>query len=189
MNQNIVYVRTTVNQTPQLEQCPDCGAILPYHDGATHRYVGASPACWALLGNLVNAGEPELSYSPLNQLITDAYMVQHHGVPSPQAIQSVAVHLLVLYGVFDQKAAPAQALWIRQRALRTDIGTKQGRFHWLTPPVVAHQITFAEVVHMPNPIARTNKAQEYMSHVWQHWSAQHRTIVANWYSTYVDSGR
>ena len=30
------------------EPCPGCQAPLPALDGPTHRYIGASPACWAI---------------------------------------------------------------------------------------------------------------------------------------------
>jgi hypothetical protein len=45
-----------------LEQRPGCGALLARIDGPTHRYIGASPACWAIFTRLVNAGEPSLAY-------------------------------------------------------------------------------------------------------------------------------
>ncbi|MCA9961009.1 MAG: hypothetical protein KC443_18340, partial [Anaerolineales bacterium] len=81
------------------EPCPDCHALLPPSGGAGHRYIGASPACWDIFAALANAGEPPLAPHPWNGLLLDAYTTQHPGVPSPQAIQSVAVHLLALHGV------------------------------------------------------------------------------------------
>lgn len=93
-----------------LEPCPDCGALLPPSSGVGHRYVGASAACWELFAALNNAGEPPLVPSTFNGLLTDAYMVQHPGVPSPQAIQSVAVHLLALYGVLERGVDPGRGV-------------------------------------------------------------------------------
>ena len=54
-------------------------------------------------------------------LLADAYAAQHPGVPGPQAIQSVAIHLLVLEGVFNRGVAPENAQWVRRRALRISI--------------------------------------------------------------------
>jgi hypothetical protein len=72
------------------------GAGAP-SDGPTHRYISASPACWAICTTF-GAGEPPVAPSPLRELLVDAY-APHPGVPSDQAIQSVAVHLITLYGV------------------------------------------------------------------------------------------
>src|SRR5690606_37658695 len=119
---------------------------LPAGDGPTHRYIGASPACWAIFSALLNAGEPPLAPGPMNGLIGDAYAAQHPGTPSPQAIQSVAVHLLVLYGVLERGVAPDQALWIRQRALRDQTQSRRARFTWMTPPSFAGSLTVADIV-------------------------------------------
>lgn len=102
----------------ELETCYGCGAALPPFDGPTHRYIGASAACWDLFSRLLHGGEPPLAPAPLNALLLDAYAVQHAGTPSPQAIQSVAVHALTLFGVLERGVAPDQALWLRQRILR-----------------------------------------------------------------------
>ncbi len=93
----------------KIERCPGCCAGLPPLDGPTHRYIGASPACWAIFANLFNAGEPPLAPGPLNGLIGDAYAAQYPGTPSEQAIQSVAVHLLALYGVLNLGNVPGEA--------------------------------------------------------------------------------
>jgi hypothetical protein len=103
----------------QLSPCLGCGALFSPHDGPTHRYFGASAGCWALFNGLVliegtdDAGllaqsripdnvVPVPAHNdvlPLGSLHGDAYGVQHHGDNSPQAIQSVAVHLLNLHGI------------------------------------------------------------------------------------------
>jgi hypothetical protein len=154
-----------------LEICPGCGAALPASDGPAHRYIGASPSCWAIFTSLVNAGEPPLAFAPLNQLITDAYAAQHPGIPSDQAIQSVAVHTLTLYAVLVRGVEPGRALWVRQRTLR---GARRGRFFWLTPPSFHGAPTIADIVRQTTPAARTTEAQHYINDVWQRWSLLHQ---------------
>src|SRR5262245_53935422 len=109
-----------------LEPCRGCGVNLPPSNGQTHRYIGASPACWAIFANLLNAGQPPLAPAPLNAVLGDAYAAQHPGTPGEQALQSVAVHLLTLYGVLNRGVTPDNALWIRQRALRDKHGKRHG---------------------------------------------------------------
>jgi Family of unknown function (DUF5946) len=168
-----------------LERCPGCNALLPKREGSTHRYIGASPACWSLFANMLNAGEPPLAPAPLNILLGDAYAAQHPGAPSSQAIQSVAVHLLTLYGVLERAVAPGNALWIRQRALREKKGTRHGRFQWLIPPSFEGSLTVADIVRAPTAAARAAQAQAYVEQVWLRWSRQHLSTVAAWYDDFV----
>ena len=169
----------------EYESCPGCGATLPKVNGPTHRYIGASPACWAIYTALSNAGEPPIAPTPARALIVDAYAAQHPGTPSPQAIQSVAVHLLVLYGVLMRGVDPGTALWIRRRALRKRNGRKHDRFPWLTPPSFAGSLTVADIARAPTPPARAELSGSYVEAVWTRWSESHAATVAAWYDEYV----
>jgi hypothetical protein len=171
------------------EICPDCGVVLPQVIGgeATHRYIGASPSCWQLFSYLLNAGEPPVAPGRLNPLLFDAYCVQHHGTPSPQATNSVAVHALALHGVLVAGAAPNDALWIRRRALRDNVGRgKHERFHWLTPPEQTEMLTIADIVNAETPPARSEQLQAYVQSVWRAWSDLHGATLAQWYTQYVE---
>lgn len=171
------------------EICPDCGVVLPQviDSEVTHCYIGASPSCWQLFSSLLNAGEPPVASGRLNPLLLDAYCVQHHGTPSPQAINSVAVHALTLYGVLVAGVAPNDALWIRRRALRDSVSRgKHERFHWLTPPDVAKMLTIADITNAETPSARSDQLQAYVQSVWAAWSDLHGTTVAQWYAQFVE---
>lgn len=165
--------------------CPDCGSALPTVSGATHRYIAASLACWAIYTALANGGHPPLAPSPTNLLLVDAYAVQHPGKPSAQAIRSVAVHSLVLYGVFEAGVAAKHALWIRRRALRARRGAKHELYEWLEPPDLTRLITIAEVAGQPTPQARADLARDYVYEVWRCWSRRHGERIAEWYDLYV----
>ncbi len=134
---------------------------------------------------MVNAGEPPLAPHSWNEMLTDAYAAQHPGVPSAQSIQSVAVHLLVLYGVFVRKASPNQALWIRQQAVREPAAVRHARFTWLTPPNFEGSLTIARVAQAPTPAARTTLVVEYIEQVWHLWSKTHLAHLEEWYNRYI----
>lgn len=167
----------------KLSICPDCGAELPFFDGPTHRYIGASAACWNLFTQLNNAGTPPLAPGRYNSLLVDAYAAQHYGVPSPQAIQSVAVHLLALHGVLEGKADPADVLDIRIRALH---GNKKDRFTWLTPPDMTQALTIAQIVQAPTAEERTQLVEQYAKSVYALWSENHYHTIVSWYTRFIN---
>lgn len=167
------------------EACPGCGATLARLDGPTHRYIGASPACWALYTALQSGGEPPLAPAPANALLVDAYAAQHPGVPSPQAIQSVAVHLLTLHGVLARGAGVERALWLRLEALQERAGPRRGRFSWLEPPAFAGVLTVAAIVREPTPAARSAAVARYVEGVYGAWAAAQGQTIAAWYEAFV----
>lgn len=156
--------------------CADCGATFPASGGPSHEYIGGSPECWALYSALVAGQVPGRPLQADDALLVDAYAAQHHGVPSPQAIQSVAVHLLVLHGVFRRGLGPAQALWVRRRALR-----RRGVFAWLDPPSPGRALTILDLV--PGTTGRSTA--DYARSVLETWEAVHGATIAHWYDTFV----
>lgn len=174
-------------ESNDFEICPDCLARLPKlkYEGHTHPYIGASPSCWMLFSYLWNAGEPPLAPFSHQPLILDAYCVQHHGTPSPQAIQSVAIHALCLYGVLNRGVEPNRTKWIRDRLLREMKIHRHERYEWLAPPAFERGITIAYIVQAPTPEARSQKAQAYIEEVWSLWEKDHAKSLAQWYERYV----
>ena len=178
--------------------CQGCGALFPLHNGPTHRYLGASAACWALLNSSVVLGDPDATDlltgsrvpdtlvtipartdASLDGVFGDAYAVQHHGEESPQAIQSVAVHFLNIHGIITgQTTRPG---WAISRALRT-----KGVFHKLTPPALGSALTIRHFFPgggVATPVTRT----QYVLSVYEAWMSLYRSTVEQWYQRYVDS--
>lgn len=183
------------------ETCPGCGALYPpMPEAATHRYIGAAAGCWALYtpltaGQAVDSALVAASQIPpapesqnrlgaptvpgVAALFVDAYAAQHHGDGSPPAVQSVAVHLLTLYGVFEANALPEQALWLRRRATR-----KRGVYHQLAPPPLGHALTIRHLfpgggVEEPRSVA------DYVQSVYAIWAAHHHATLVDWYARYI----
>jgi uncharacterized protein DUF5946 len=61
------------------EPCPGCGAVLPPSSGPTHEYIGASPACWAVFGEVLAAEYGDRTFWPAHHITVDAYAAQHPG--------------------------------------------------------------------------------------------------------------
>ena len=183
----------------KLSPCPGCGALFPPYDGATHRYIGASAGCWAVFNwsvvgggigvtnliaqsripdNLAPIPEPSDALPP-DALWGDAYGVQHHGGNSPQAVQSVALHLLNLHGIISGKTTRPR--WPIERALRT-----RGVFHKLDPPAIGRALTVRHLFPGGGVITPVRRSQ-YVVSVYEAWMALHRSVVEQWYEHYVVS--
>ena len=110
-------------------------------------------------------------------LFGDAYGVQHHGEDSPQAIQSVAAHLLDLHAIITgQTTRPG---WAIGRAVRT-----RGVFHKLAPPPLGSALTYRHLFPgggVATPVTRS----QYVMSVYEAWMALHRSTVEQWYERYV----
>ncbi|HWM93430.1 MAG TPA: DUF5946 family protein [Thermoanaerobaculia bacterium] len=179
---------------PDLEPCPGCQALWPRVEGPTHRYIGASPSCWAIyttvlggeipvLGLPVQTAEPVPLQRPLSrELLVDAYAAQHPGEPSPQAIQSVAVHLLALHAVIDQGVAPEHLLWVRRCAVR-----ERGVFRWLEPPSFRDRLNIGHVAVAADEAERRRRVGEYAVSVWTTWAETYRQVVSEWHERFVNS--
>ena len=180
-----------------LSPCPGCGALFPHFEGPTHRYIGSSAGCWALFTWSVATGGPDATglvmqsripenlvrvpahsdTPPLDSLLGDAYGAQHHGEDSPQAIQSVAVHLLNLHGIISGKTTHPG--WPIGRALRT-----RGVFHKLKPPALGSALTIRHLFPGGGVVTPVTRSQ-YVASVYEAWMALHRSTVEQWYERYV----
>lgn len=183
-----------------LAACPGCGALFPPYDGPTHRYLGASAACWSVFNWNVVLGEhaatdllprsripeppaeiPACGDASFDSLYADAYGVQHHGDESPQAVQSVAVHLLNLHGIVSGRTT--RPGWVINRALRA-----RGVFHKLNPPALGGALTIRHLFPGGGVLVPVTRTQ-YVLSVYGAWMSLHRSTVEHWYERYVAPDR
>lgn len=127
------------------ERCPGCGVELAAITGPVHRYIESSPSCWAAYGRVLAREYGDREYMAAHRLTVDAYAVQHPGRPSPQSIQSVAVHLISLHAVLEQQLPHQQATQLIRRCV------ERLRFHWLEPPPHLGDLTVSSVLAAQTP--------------------------------------
>ncbi|HVB31200.1 MAG TPA: DUF5946 family protein [Gemmatimonadaceae bacterium] len=148
-------------------RCVGCGAAFEDLDGPVHRYMTSSPACWARYGELLGrlATRPDLQ--DVRQMCVDAYAVQHPGTPNPQAIQSVALHLLSMrrYLVEGLPATPLRV-----------VGEK-GSFVWLTPPAMRGECTVADMPIEGTVNVLRDAARFWVESTWTAWAPHHRQVA------------
>lgn len=150
--------------------CLDCRASVPDTDGPTHRYIGASPGCWALYGEVLTRDPGPEGNPPEHRLIVDAYAAQHPGSESLSAIRSVAGHLIVLHLVIERALPPSRITdTIRRYAERPE-------YRWLPPPADLGSRTIVDV-HAARGRERPAEAcTEWAIAVWEAWAEHHETI-------------
>jgi hypothetical protein len=140
-------------------------------DGPTHPYIGASPGCWAVFGELTVAG---LAGVPSGHLAVDTYAVQHPGLPERRALQSVAVHLITLCALLERDWPPEQAIALRRQVV--DAPPEP----WPHLPVAwpVGTVTVADVLAAPRP-ARAGRVRDWTEGVWAAY-ADHHERVRHW---------
>ena len=145
--------------------------------GPTHRYIGASPACWGLYTGLL-AGEPSIPPSRWFPLLVDAYAAQHPGGDSPQATQSVAVHLVALTAVLVAGRPIADAIALRVAAVES--GRAANGYPKLDPVPSEWNLTIADLVAAAAS-QRVPPLRDYVWEVRQRWADLHGRTIQNWF--------
>jgi hypothetical protein len=151
--------------------CIGCGALTPAGDGLPHPYLGASPGCWAIYGEVLAREYGDYGYPPVHRLTVDAYSVQHPGTASRRSIQSVAVHLVSLYLVLERgfssekvTAAMRQALCHRQQ------------FVWLDPPSSLGLMSILDVRNTVDLHEHEKVVKRWANSVWRAWLPHHEKV-------------
>src|SRR4051812_1452344 len=109
--------------------CPGCGVVLPEYDGPVHPYIGSTPACWALYGELLAHEYAELGYPQCHRVSVAPSPAQPPGKRGGRTIQSVATPLPGLYLVLERGLDGPAATAMKNRVLATEPD-----FKWLPPP-------------------------------------------------------
>lgn len=131
----------------------------------------SSPACWALYGEVLAREYSDPAYFALHRFTVDAYAAQHPGQPSPQSIQSVAVHLIRLCLLLEQELSPERA----NAAMLASVTHKE-RHVWLTPPGSLGALTIKDVHRAKDVEEHLRLVRAWAKSVWEAWSTHHATI-------------
>ena len=160
-------------QEESLERCSGCGGLFPAGSGPTHRYMASSPGCWAAYGETLAREYADPARFAVHRLTVDAYAAQHPGEPSPQSVQSVAVHLVSLCLVVERSHTPDQATAALRRATQD-----KARFRWLEPPDGRGTLTAADMHRAESTEEHTTLVRAWAADVWAAWSEHHATVRA-----------
>ena len=158
-----------------LRPCPGCGALVPEMEGATHRYIGASSGCWAAFGEVSEKEYGDFRYARVHGLTVDAYFAQHPGEPTPQAVRSVAVHLVGLHLQMERDLLPEELYAVHKRVSSIAKERKEEVF-WLEPPASLGETTILYVLGASGPDEHAERVREWARSAWEAWSPHHETV-------------
>jgi hypothetical protein len=133
----------------------------------------SSPGCWAVYGEVLAREYSDSAYGSAHRLTVDAYAVQHPGRPSPQSIQSVALHLMSLCLVLERGVGPDRATAFLQSAAKD-----KGHFVWLTPPESRGSVTIKNVHGASNGAEHGKLVRAWADSVWTSWADHHPKVHA-----------
>ena len=151
--------------------CIGCGGLVPKVEGPTHPYMESSPGCWHVYGEVLSREYSDPAFRAVHRLTVDSYAVQHPGRPSPQALQSVCLHLMSLYLVLERGLAVAYATRVMGAATRA-----KERFFWLTPPASLGVVTVSDVVGVATPLQHEERVRAWAQAAWTAWAEHHATV-------------
>lgn len=154
--------------------CPGCGLVLPEHDGPIHAYIGASPACWSLFGEVLAREFSDPDYFRIHQITVDTYAVQHPGKPERRSIQSVALHLMTLYLFLERGVTATEG-----PTLHTRMNANKPPFHWLEPPQPNGRLTIAHVHEATTADEHEERVMAWARDIWAAWKPHH-AVVREW---------
>jgi len=152
--------------------CPQCGVDFPEIDGPIHHYFVPSPACWAAYGEILEREYADSAFFKNHRMTVDAYALQHPGDGSPQAIQSVNIHLISTTLIFGHKATSEMALDAMRKISRVS-KTDTDLFKWLTPPANLGAITVSDIVYLTELDDHLTHIEAWARCAWQAWSKHH----------------
>lgn len=162
----------SVIRDTKLIPCSGCGALVADVDGPMHKYIGASPGCWAIFGEVLAKEYTDFArYAPIHRLTVDVYAAQHPGAPSRQSIQSVAVHLVGLCVVLERGLDFAQATDAIRQTLK-----RRAEFVWLDPPAPSDWLTILDVAGAQDLAGHESVVRRWAESVWEAWSPHHATV-------------
>ena len=106
-----------------------------------------------------------------HRVSVDAYAVQHPGVEGPQAMRSVAMHLMRLCLVYERGMPPATGRGMAPRLLAQPPGVA-----WLQPPAHRGARTVADVAAAANADEHLLRVDDWGRELWAAWSEHHATV-------------
>ena len=169
-----------IDQNLSMRRCIGCNATVSDIVGPTHAYMGASPGCWKIYGDVLAREYGELRNPDFHRLTVDAYAAQHTGVESRRSTQSVALHLIALHMLLERELSPRFVT--RRMSSMVELASK---FRWLTPPLFTNTPSVLDVAIAQSAQDHEAATWRWAKGVWDAWAEHHET-VRGWAESFAD---
>jgi hypothetical protein len=146
---------------------------VPDVAGPTHAYIGASPGCWGVWGEVQARSFASAAIAAVQPLAVDVYAVQHPGLAERRAIQSVWVHLVSLCLILEGGRSPADGIRAKQLLLA---GPRS--FSRLEPPASRYSMTVLDLAAVTDPGVMPNIVRQWAHVTWDAWRPHQDAIRA-----------
>jgi hypothetical protein len=124
-------------------------------------------------------GSPPLPATNNAPLLVDAFAAQHPGGSSPQATQSVAIHLLTLFAILERGHDVAQAVLLRTTGVEVKRLSGHG-YPKLLPVPDGWAVTISDIA-TADEADRGGLVDDYVNDVLQRWQDLHAGLIEEWY--------
>lgn len=149
-------------------KCFGCGAVVPDIEGPTHEYMLSVPGCWMLYGKVLAEEYASENYDPDSHRITvDTYAVTHPGKNERRAVQSVNIHLIRLYYIFERNLKGESLLRVIKNASENE--ELHTTFEWLEPPSFENTLKITDVVKAESMSEHKKIVYLWGKSVWKVW--------------------
>lgn len=165
--------------------CFSCGAKSLNFEAECHEYMLAAAGCYEMFNEVLEREYSDFRYSRAHHYTVDAYAVQHPGdVANPKAVNSVGIHLVSLYFVFEIK-------WDLGKSAAVKMAFSQfNKTRKIIPPMERPDafkgLTIFDVWDNENPEAHFDLCQQWARDAWDAWESYHSTIE-QWATNFLDS--
>ena len=156
--------------------CFGCGAKSLNIEGDCHKYMLASPGCWAMFTEIMEREFSDLRYWKGHQFTVDAYACQHVGLKEDKrAVNSVNIHLASLYGIFEEGVPISETPKLRSQFSQHYKG--RDILKRLEPPKSFGKLSIYELWNNEDANLHYELAENWARSVWNAWSHQHKMIA------------
>lgn len=162
--------------TEDIVQCPGCGLALPASDAPLDSRYNASPACFALYGELTGytVGRGYRAGDFIHQLLVDAYAAQHASDRMRPIGLPFALIGLYLVNERGGTGVDSQNMHIRL----ANHPNKPKTWPHFPPRTHAGSLTVADMLSAPPGDERDNALRAWNRSVWEAWRDQRDAIAS-----------
>ncbi len=156
-------------------------------EGRCHKYMLASAGCYDMFNEVLTREYSDFRYAKAHHYTVDAYAIQHPGETSnQQAVNSVGVHLVSLYCLFEKDYGLDRSAKIKTEFAQFNKAKKI--IHPIQRPQEFKGFTVFDIWDNEDPGAHFDLCKRWAADAWGSWRKHHET-VEKWAGAFLSKQR